>query len=197
MNDAPPSGTSDITILLTRWRAGDQNAHAALLRALYPALRALAQRELAGGARLSLCATELANEAWLRLVGQRTPWQNTTHSLAIAAQAVRRVVVDLIRERAALKRGAEVDFVTLRQAEEVDGDRVPDVDWLALDAALDELERRDERAARLVELRYFGGMSSAQAAEHLGMSTATATRVFQFARAFLHRRLESTRGSMP
>jgi RNA polymerase sigma factor (TIGR02999 family) len=187
------TGMNDVTDLLARWRAGDLGARDTLLRALYPALRALAQRELSAGARISLRATELANEAFLRLVDQRAPWQNKTHFLAIAAHVVRRVVVDLIRERAAEKRGANVDFVTLRQAEHVDAELADEIDWLALDSALSQLERRDAQAAQLVELRYFAGMSNAEAAEHLGVSIATATRVWQFARAFLHRRLEPGR----
>lgn len=191
------TGDTEVTDLLARWRAGDARARDALLRVLYPALRALAQREISAGARVSLRATELANEAFLRLAAQRTPWQNKSHFLAIAAQVVRRVVVDLIRERATEKRGAHVDFVTLRQADDVGTDIAPEVDWLTLDTALNQLERRDARAARLVELRYFAGMSNAEAAEQLGMSVASATRTFQFARAFLHRRLESTQGSTP
>jgi RNA polymerase sigma factor (TIGR02999 family) len=182
---------SDITGLLERWRAGDKSAETALLDAIYPHLRALAQQALRStNYRLSLRATELVNEAYLRLLDQRAPFENRDHFIAIASSVMRRVLMDLLRARAAEKRGADIDRVSLELGG--DGDQVASedaIDWLALDEALTTLEQRDATAARVVELRYFGGFNNEEVAVELGMGVATIVRRWQFARAWLHKRL--------
>lgn len=178
-------------MLLNRWRDGDKVAEASLIALLYPALRQIALRALRPSAhQVSLRATELAHEAYLRLVGQRTPWANREHFLAISARVTRNVLIDLIRERDAAKRGAGVESLTLQLDAESDiaaeGDRI---DWLALEQALQQLETRDVVAARIVELRYFGGLNNDEVGAILDISSATVVRHWKFARAWLHRRL--------
>ena len=182
---------SDITGLLARWRAGDKSAETALLDVIYPHLRTMAQQALRGANyHLSLRATELVNESYLRLLDQRASFENRGHFIAIASSVMRRVLMDLLRARAAEKRGADVDRVSLELDGE--GDQVASddsIDWLALDEALTTLERRDATAARVVELRYFGGFNNEEVAAELGMGVATIVRRWQFARAWLHKRL--------
>jgi RNA polymerase sigma factor (TIGR02999 family) len=182
---------SDITGLLARWRAGDKSAETELLDVLYPYLRAMAQRELrAANYRHSLRATELVNESYLRLVDQHVAFASRSHFIAIASTVMRRVLMDLLRARAAEKRGTDLDRVSLEPGGE--GSQVAceeAIDWLALDEALTTLDRRDATAARVVELRYFGGLNNDEVAAELGMGVATVIRHWQFARAWLHKRL--------
>lgn len=185
--------TSEIAItdLLQQWRNGDRDAHDALMRAVYPALRAIAQREIsANGGRLTLRATELAHEAYLRLLQQRGQWQDRTHFLAISARVVRRVLIDLVRERAAQKRGSEFDIVTLDPDADHLHPRSEDaLDLIHLDQALTNLAQRDSVAAQVVELRYFSGLTNEEVAKVLEIGVATVVRHWQFGRAYLHRRL--------
>jgi RNA polymerase sigma factor (TIGR02999 family) len=182
---------SDITGLLVRWRGGDKAAESSLVDALYPQLRAMAQQQLRGNNyRLTMRATELVNEFYIRLLDQRTPYESRRHFIAVASSVMRRVLVDLLRARAADKRGGNHDHIELTpggEAEQVAGDLV--MDWLVLDEALTELQRRDKIAARVVELRYFGGFNNDEVALELGVGVATVVRHWQFARAWLHRRL--------
>jgi RNA polymerase sigma factor (TIGR02999 family) len=182
---------SDITGLLARWRGGDKSAEAVLLDTLYPHLRAIAQQALrAANYRHSLRATELVNESYLRLVDQRVAFASRSHFIAIASTVMRRVLMDLLRARAAEKRGADVDRVSLEPGSEGDQATPEDaIDWLALDEALTALDRRDATAARVVELRYFGGLNNDEVAAELGVGVATVIRHWQFARAWLHKRL--------
>ena len=177
--------------LLQHWRNGDREAHDALMRAVYPILRAMAQRELgSGNGRLTIRATELAHEAYLRLIEQRGGWQDRTHLLAIAARVIRRVLIDLVRERQAQKRGSEFEMVALDPDADHQHPRVDDaLDLLSLDRALTMLAERDATAAQVVELRYFSGLSNEEVAEVLGIGVATVVRHWQFGRAYLHRRL--------
>jgi RNA polymerase sigma factor (TIGR02999 family) len=197
---SPPPGLSwwrmpatelAIDDLLQHWRSGDRDAHDALVRAVYPILRAIAQRELgAGNARLTIRATELAHEAYLRLLEQRGGFQDRAHLLAITARVVRRVLIDLVRERQARKRGSELERVSLDPEADHQHPRVDDaLDLLSLDAALTRLAQRDAVAAQVVELRYFSGLTNEEVADVLGIGVATVVRHWQFGRAFLHRRL--------
>jgi RNA polymerase sigma factor (TIGR02999 family) len=178
-----------LTELLRAWSAGDPDAEARLLPLIYDRLRRQAahqlRRERAGH---SLSPTAVVHELYLRLVPQeRAEWVNRTQFFAVASRLIRRVLVDHARERGARKRAGDWQRVSL--ADEVAGEAPRDVELLALDAALDELAALDPRRARLVELRWFGGLSLDETAEALGISAATVSRDWQLARAWLHRRL--------
>jgi RNA polymerase sigma factor (TIGR02999 family) len=177
--------------LLKQWGNGDREAHDALMRALYPVMRAMAQHELgSANGRLTMRATELANEAYLRLLEQRGEWQDRNHFLAIAGRVIRRVLIDFVRERRALKRGSEFEMVALDPDDDQQHPRMDDaLDLLALDRALTKLEERDAMAAQVVELRYFSGLNNDQVAQVLGIGVATVIRRWNFGRAYLHRRL--------
>jgi RNA polymerase sigma factor (TIGR02999 family) len=179
-----------ITELLGRWRNGDQDARDALIEALYPVLRGMAGQELRGG-RLTLRATEVVHEAYLRLCDQRVPWEGRTHFLAIAGQTIRRVVVDVARRREADKRGNDQHHVDLAVAD-ADGELAESrgLDWLLVDQELTRLARRDPAAAEILELRYFAGLTNDEIAEYLQIGVATVVRHWQFGRAWLHQRLD-------
>ncbi|MGO4775207.1 ECF-type sigma factor, partial [Lysobacter sp. 2RAB21] len=180
----------DITQLLESWRNGDANAETQLLEQIYPVLRRLAQQRLTRSGQLTLLATELANDAYFKLVEQRdAPFQNRVHFYAIAAHVIRRLLVDHLRERSALKRGGGVLQVTLQAGQDVAA-ATPDLaDALDLDRLLQRLERINARAAKGVELRYFGGLTIEETAQTIGVSLPTAKRDWQFARAWLHDQL--------
>ena len=190
---APSSTSGDaphaVTELLRAWGAGDAGACDALVALVYAELRRQAQRALRReGEGHTLQATALVHEAWLRLDGQRDArWESRSQFLAVAAQMMRRVLVDHARTRHALKRGGSVAQVTLSEANQV---AAPDtVDVLALDDALARLALFDPRKARLVELRYFAGLSIPDAAAALGISPATVGREWAVARMWLRREL--------
>ncbi len=179
----------DLTGLLIAWGEGDQGAFDRLVTLAYAELRRQARlflrREKAGH---TLQPTALVHEAFLRLAGQkRVHWQNREQFFAIAAQAMRRVLVDCARARASVKRGDGRTRVAL------DDEHLPSaaspVDVESLDRALDALAALDPRQARMVELRYFGGFSAAETAQALGISLATVKRDWVVARAFLFREL--------
>ena len=174
----------DVTALLDGARAGDDAAVDALLPLVYDELRALAGGQLRGErSDHTLTPTALVHEAYLKLVGQHAPWQNRAHFFGIAALAMRRVLVHHARRRAAGKRGGGLAAVTLHEdgvARETPADEV-----LALDEALDRLAAIAERPARVVELRYYGGLTHQETAEVLGVSVPTVKRDWQTARAWL------------
>ena len=182
----------EVTELLQAWGAGDARAPEALVPLVYAELRRQAKRALRReGEGHTLQATALVHEAWLRLDGQHDArWESRTQFLAVAAQMMRRVLVDHARTRRALKRGGGETHVTLGGASNAAA--LPDtVDVLALDDALARLATLDPRKARLVELRYFAGMSIPEAATALGISVATVGREWAVARMWLRRELES------
>jgi RNA polymerase sigma factor (TIGR02999 family) len=185
-NHASPA----ITDLLRAWGAGDAGASDELVPLVYAELRRQAQRALRReGEGHTLQPTALVHEAWLRLDGQHdASWESRSQFLAVAAQMMRRVLVDHARTRRALKRGGGDTFVTLSDATHVLA--TPDeVDVIALDDALGRLALMDPRKARLVELRYFAGLSIPQAAAAVGVSQATVIREWAVARAWLRREL--------
>ena len=162
-----------------------------MLAAAYDELRRLAAYQLSAEQRgHTLQATALVHEAYLRLAGQSgSQWQDRHHFIAVASEMMRRVLVDHARARLRIKRGSGVANVSLSEAAElVDG---RDVEVLDLDRALTRLAELDPRKARLVELRYFGGLTMDEAAEVMGTSSATLERDWRFARAFLRRELGS------
>jgi RNA polymerase sigma factor (TIGR02999 family) len=181
-----------VTDLLRAWGAGEAGASEELVPLVYAELRRQARRVLRReGEGHTLQATALVHEAWLRLDGQHDArWQSRTQFLAVAAQTMRRVLVDHARARRALKRGSAGTQVTLGEAERAAA-TTEDVDVLALDDALARLATMDPRKARLVELRYFAGLSMPEAAAALGVSLATAGREWAVARMWLRRELEA------
>ncbi|HRQ63309.1 MAG TPA: ECF-type sigma factor [Xanthomonadaceae bacterium] len=182
----------EITALLGAWRSGDSAAENELMALLYPRVLAMAGRHLDRlSGPITLQAGDLANEAFIKLFGQREPrWQNRQHFLAIAARVVRRVVLDHLKGRSCDKRGGGALRITLdRVAENAASPGVEPADALNLESALAELEREDPESVRLIELRYFAGLSVEEAADVLGVSVSTAVRNWRAARAWLHARL--------
>jgi RNA polymerase sigma factor (TIGR02999 family) len=178
-----------VTVLLRAWREGDETALEALMPLVHNELRRIARRCLYGErANHSVQATELVNEAFLRLVDvQHVDWQNRTHFLAMSARLMRRVLVDLARSRDADKRGGGAVRVTLDEA--AIGGVVPDADVIRLDDALHALAALDDRKSRVVELRFFGGLTVDETAVALEISSKTVLRDWEFARAWLQREL--------
>ena len=183
-------GTPDtVTALLLAWRQGDQSALEALIPLVYGELRRVAHRQLQGersGHTLQTAA--LVHETYLRLVeSSRVNWQNRAHFLAVASRMMRRVLVDAARARQSLKRGGGESSVPLNTELTVAGS--PDVDVVAISDALDVLARADPRRSRVVELRFFGGLTVEETAEVLGVSAETVNRDWKVARAWLHSQL--------
>ena len=193
---AAPAATGDdtrpVTELLLAWGAGDRDALAALLVALYAELHEQARRALRREREgHTLQPTALVHEAYLRLIDQRrAQWESRAQFQAVAAEIMRRVLVDHARARLAAKRGGGVRHVTLSAADDVDAaGGAAGVDVLALDDALTRLAALDPAKARLVELRYFAGLSMSEAAAALGVSPATVGREWAVARLWLRREL--------
>ena len=186
------SGQSPVTEALVAWGRGEAGAADRLLDLVYPELHRIARRQMrheSGGHTLQ--PTALVHEAYLKLVDQtRVDWRNRAHFLGVAAQAMRRLLVDHARGRDRDKRGGGATRVELDAAgEQALAVPAPSVDLLALDQALERLAALDATQAKLVELRFFGGLAVEEAAEALGISIATAGRDFRSARAFLAREL--------
>jgi len=181
----------DITGLLHKWSGGDQRSFDELIAAVYEELRMLARRHLSGEAGpRTMQPTALVHETFLRLVGlNRTQWSGRAHFFGAAAQVMRRVLVDEARRRKSLKRGSGVPPDELEQMLPVMVEA--NIDLLDLDLALQEFETMDPQRARLIELRFFGGLSIEEAAFVLDVSVATANRDWALVRSWLHRRLSS------
>jgi RNA polymerase sigma factor (TIGR02999 family) len=178
-----------VTQLLAGLRDGDESVAARLLPLVYDDFRSLALRHLARErAGHTLQPTALVHEAYLKLVDQtRVNWQGRTHFFAVGAQAMRRILVEHARSRRREKRGGDRQRVELEEASALAPERA--VDLLDLDEALQRLEALDERQARVVELRFFGGMKMEEVALTLGVSKRTAEGDWRMARAWLHREL--------
>jgi RNA polymerase sigma factor (TIGR02999 family) len=192
VTDATPA---DLTAWLRAWSAGDNAVEQPLLLAVYDELRRQARLQLRRERREhSLSPTAVVHEAYLRLLGQRRmEWESREQFFAVAARTMRRVLVDHARRREAVKRAGGAVRVSLD--EEVAVELPRELDLLALDDALDELAALDERPVRVVELRFFGGLSLDETAAALAISEATVTREWRRARAWLHRRLGSKAGA--
>lgn len=195
MSDAPDQddfSPADVTALLKDVGGGNRAAVEKVLPLLYQELRRIARSQLGrGGPAQTLEPTALVHEAFMRLVDQRVmAWQNRGHFLGIAAQLMRRIAVDHARARKAAKRGGGEGRVTLMtNIPDKAQDDAPDV--LALDTALSALAKASARQAKIVELRYFGGLSLEETAAALDISPATVKREWTVARAFLSRELRS------
>lgn len=180
----------DVTALLMAWRDGDEAALRQLTPLVYDELHRLAERCMrAEQAGHTLQTTALVNEAYIRLVdSSRVRWQNRGHFFAIAAQLMRRILVDFARRRRYQKRGGNCLHITL--AEGLDVATNMNADLLAVDAALQELSKLDARKAQVVELRFFGGMTLEETADALKVSTDTVGRDWRAAKAWLTRELK-------
>jgi RNA polymerase sigma factor (TIGR02999 family) len=187
------TGSPNVTELLVAWSGGDQAALEALTPLIHDELHRLASRYMAGERRGHILqATALVNEAYMRLVDWKdVQWQNRAHFLGMAAQLMRRVLVDVARSRDRQKRGQGQIHVSLSEAERTAA--AGSVDFVALDDALTTLEALDPRQSRVVELRFFGGLSLEEVAHVLGVSVGTVRRDWSLARAWLYREL-STHG---
>jgi RNA polymerase sigma factor (TIGR02999 family) len=184
---ADPRSTDDVSGLLVAWAAGDSAALAKLMPLVYHQLKRLARRKLAGErAAHTLQPSDLVNEAYLRLVQHtEAQWRHRTQFMAVASQIMRRILVDHARRSRYQKRGGGAARVVLDDTMLVS--EAPAADLVALDEALRNLARHDERKARVVELRYFGGMTVDEIAEHLDVSPVTVKRDWSLARAWLYR----------
>jgi len=179
----------DVTLLLQAIRDGDRGALDELVPLVYDEIRAIARRQLGRERRdHTLQPTALTNEAYLRLVGRtEANWANRAHFFGVASQVIRRVLVEHARARGRDKRGGHALRVTL--TEQLVGGGSIDLDFLALDTALEELGEEHPDEKQVVELRFFGGLSIPEAAELLGVSTRTVERRWTFAPAWLFRAL--------
>jgi len=184
---------SDVTELLVAWSAGDEQARDRLVPLVYPELRRVAhnklRRERPGQ---TLQPTALVNEAYLRLVQiKRMKWQNRAHFFAICSRLMRQILVDSARARQVAKRGRRAVRITL-DAELLPSES-PEADVIALDDALNALGEVDPRKSRVVELRFFGGLSVEETAAVIGVSSDTVLRDWKFAKTWLYRELRDAR----
>ena len=185
---------NDITRILVAAQAGDRKSAEELLPLVYQELRRLAAFKMANEAPgHTLQPTALVHEAWLRLVAleQQAQFQNRAHFFGAAAEAMRRILVDRAREKMALKRGGNLERVDIDAVELPSP--MPDEELLALDEALDRLATVDTRAAEVVKLCFFVGLTQEEAARELGVSVSTAERIWAFARAWLLREVRKQR----
>ena len=180
----------DVTLLLASWAAGDRAALDALVPIVYAELRQIADRQLRGErAAHTLQPTALVNEAFLRLAGGvSVNWKSRAHFFAVSSGIMRRVLVDHARRKAAEKRGGLVATISL-DAAAIDWPERKDLDVLALDDALDLLATLDVQQGKVVEMRFFGGLSVEETAEALDVSPTTVKREWRMARAWLLREL--------
>jgi RNA polymerase sigma factor (TIGR02999 family) len=180
-----PAG--ELTQLLRAWTRGNDDARERLAGLVYDELRKLARARLRARPRQSLCPTDVVNDAFVRLLGQEARWVNRAHFFAVAAEMIRRVLVDRARARHACKRGGAAVHVELRDADVAQRPR--ELDLLALDEVLDDLAAQDPRQARIVEMRYFGGLTFEEIAGALGSSATAVKRDWSTARLWLLWRL--------
>jgi RNA polymerase sigma-70 factor (ECF subfamily) len=181
--------TQQVTQLLLAWGGGDQAAREELMPLVYGELRRLAHQCMGRERRgHTLQTSALINEAYLRLVDQRNiPWQSRAHFFGIAARLMRQILVDYARRRGYAKRGGDARRVSLDEALAVSEERAAEV--VALDEALESLAEFDPRKARIVELRFFGGLSIEETAAVLGVSAGTVMRDWTLAKAWLRREM--------
>src|SRR5258707_12766451 len=179
--------SKDLTHLLSAWSEGDRSALERLLPLVEDELHRLAHRYMSHERQdHTLQTTALVNEAYLKLIDQKVEWQNRAHFFGIAAQIMRRILIDHARKHLGPQRGGG-KTISLEDVAVVSDERAAEL--VALDDALSSLTKVDERKGRVVELRYFGGLSVEETAEVLGLSVDTITRDWRLAKAFLRREL--------
>jgi RNA polymerase sigma factor (TIGR02999 family) len=183
------STSHEVTGLLAKWGAGDKQAEADLFRLVHQELRRIARRYVFRWRHgQTLQTTALVNEAYVRLVARRgSSWQDRAHFFAVSAKAMRHILIDYARARGSAKRGGGLGPVTFDEAALAPLEKPADL--VALDEALDSLAEDYPRRSRVVELRYFGGMTNQEIAEVLEVSPATVERDWRYARAWLHQSL--------
>ena len=183
--------------MLKAWSEGDAYALEELTPLVYAELRGLAHIHLAGEREDHLLQpTALVNEAFLRLFrGAPVEWASRTHFFAVSSRIMRQILVDLARAQDTNKRGNRRPHITLSAAGDVAAGKTPLIDFIDLDAALNELAHLDGRQAQVVELRYFGGLENQEIAKVLGISEPTVVRSWRVARAWLHSRLRPSNAS--
>lgn len=191
MTTSPGEPRPDITRLLQEWRNGEPGALDRLTPLVYDELHLIAARQMSREWRVSMYqTTALVSEAYLKLIGQRNvDWQNRAHFFAIAAHLMRRILVDNARRELRPKHGAGVRTLQIEEASAVASPGPDGVDALALDDALTKLEALDPDQARIVELRFFGGLTIEEAAEVMRVSPATIKREWALAKGWLYREL--------
>jgi len=180
------TGSHEVTRLLISWSDGDKNALEELLPLIYRSLQKIARHHLnRERASHTLQTTALVHEAYLKLIDHNSvDWKNRAHFFAIASQAMRRILIDHARKQIAEKRGGDGEKISL---DEIDAIAIkPDQTLLALDEALNELEKIDRQQSRIIELRYFGGLTVEETAEVLQISPRTVAREWAMARAWLY-----------
>lgn len=192
MNDREREAS--VTTLLQRWCDGDQSAFEDVVRRLYADLRRIARNQMRReGAGHTLQPTALVNEACLRFLRQEEAcWENRQQFLAVAARLMRRVLVDYARQRHSAKRGSGAPLLPLEEADDIPLDRPAEL--VALDEALSELSVISPERARIIELRYFGGLTIEEIADVLDISTATVSRGWRSARAWLRKEVQARIG---
>ena len=188
-NPMTTPASQDLTQLLLAWNQGDQSALERLLPLVDAELRRLAHAYMRReNPDHTLQTSALINEAYLRLVDQQqVRWQNRAHFFGITAQLMRRILLDHARGHARVKRGGAAHFVPLEEAAQVSEQKAAEL--IALDEALQELERFDARKSRLVELRFFGGLNNEEVAEVMGLSLRTVEREWRKAKAWMYQAL--------
>lgn len=191
MTDPPES---EVSQLLLAWRRGEPGALERLLPLVYDELHALARRQMRRESPdHTLQTTALVHEAYLRLCGASVTWESRVHFLAVAAQMMRRVLVDHARARRRAKRGGGREPVTLDDALAASQQRASEV--IELDEAITALLALDERKGRVIELHYFAGLTYEETAAALGVSAATVDRELRLAKAWLYRELHPSEGT--
>ena len=187
------ASSSDVTRLLVRWSSGDPEALRELVPLVYAECRRIAAQQLRGERpEHTLDPTALVHELYLRLVDQhRATWQNRAHFFGVAAQMMRRILVDHARARQAQKRGGSAILVSLADASDASDtvEESPLADVLAIDEALDRLAAHDAEQVRIIELRFFAGLTVEETAHVVGRSARTVKREWRLAKAWLHREL--------
>ena len=200
--DNPPDASPhEITRLLEGMRAGDPAARERFADAVYQELKKIARQQLRGERPgHSVQASALVNELYVRMMGREgAAWENRAHFFTAAASNMRRILIDQARARRSQKRGGDLNRVDLddqlyvsAEADDAEAEKL-----IALDDALGELARMDERQARIVELRFFAGLTAEEAAEAMGISRRTVMREWSMARAWLHDRLKGAGAAAP
>jgi RNA polymerase sigma factor (TIGR02999 family) len=182
-----------LTQLIQRWQNGEQDAEKQVCAAILPYIHAQAALQLRNHKQRTLRATELADDVFIELRDCFDAFSNTREIKSLSVRMVRMAIIGHIRSRMAQKRGSQFQYVELSSAVNVaQPESITDHDWLLLDLALNDLAFAEPRSAKLVELRYFAGMTIEESAAELSISVATATRIWRFARAHLVEKLGSS-----
>lgn len=190
IDGAAPDKDERVTLVLQRWRRGDEAALEELMPVIYQELRRLARAQLSGERKASIQATELVGEAYLKLIhADQIDWQDRNHFLSVAARAMRQILVERFRKRSAQRRGGGQTLLTLNEEIAPDPGHAVEIELDRLDDALTELDQLDPRQAEIVTMKFFGGLKVSEIASVLEVSDRTVKREWAMARRWLFRRL--------